>query len=234
MALYSAKINLHFTGEDSYYVYRMNMGPEISGGAYPGCEFYTGWQEQWIEPGFFREGNNSLLIRVSNCPLSDQTSSIFKYLIILPDSYIEIYDGSMYQTTTVEHTTTETSQMSSETFTSPPDGFIAGLLVGVVVTGGVLTGWYLYFMRDNRVKSYAVPSKQFLVRTPTDYVCSICKQKIMSDQLTKCPNCQNAFHESHFAEAIKTTGKCPLCKNDIITLDRDGDTQYTTWAKQEK
>ena len=165
MGLYSAKINLHFTGEDSYYVYRMNMGPEISGGAYPGCDFYSGWQEQWIEPGFFHEGNNSLLIRVSNCPLNDQTSSIYKYLIILPDSYIEIYDGSMFQTVTERFTTvtTESSETTSETFISPPNEFIAGLVVGALVTGGVLTGWYLYFMRNNKVKTYAVPSKQFIV-----------------------------------------------------------------------
>jgi hypothetical protein len=90
---YSARVVLHITGEDSYYYLRINGGPQgFIGG--PGCEYFTGWQEKYVDPGFFIEGLNNFQIVIDNCPLSDDTSSSQKYLIILPDSYIEIYDAS--------------------------------------------------------------------------------------------------------------------------------------------
>lgn len=226
--LYSAKINLHFTGEDSYYYYRINGGTEQSGGAKPGCEFFTGWQERSLEPGFFREGNNSLQILVYNCPISDQTSSLNKYLIILPDSYIEIYDASATESNSLsESLTTTITVVSSETsvLSSSIDGFIGGLIVGAVLTGGILAGWYFLYSKRNGMKA---PAKRFVSRIPINHICSICKQNIMTDQLIECPNCQNAFHETHFAEAIKTTGQCPICKSNIITMDSG----YTTWSQE--
>ena len=62
----------------------------------PGNTFFSGWQERYIDPGFFLEGNNSLQIVVHNYPLLeyDPTSSLEKYVTIIHDSYIEIYDAT--------------------------------------------------------------------------------------------------------------------------------------------
>ncbi|MFX1506632.1 MAG: RING finger protein [Promethearchaeota archaeon] len=236
VGLYSVKIYLHMTGEDILYSYVVNGGSLRSGGLKPGCSFFMGWQMSYLELGCFQEGTNTLRVLIKNCD-DDPLTTSSKYLTILTDSYIEIYDGAVSHTLTgTEHTseTVFTSQRFSEVEYYPPDGFFWGLMIGALVTGGVLIGWYLSHIRKNEGKSYIVPSKTFFARTTTDHVCSICKQKVMSDQLTKCPNCQKIFHKSHFAEAIKMTGKCPLCKSDVITLDQDGDTKYTTWSPQEK
>ena len=49
--IYSARVVLHITGEDSYYFLRINGGAlGFSGG--PGCDYFTGWQEKYVDPGF--------------------------------------------------------------------------------------------------------------------------------------------------------------------------------------
>ncbi|MFX0211852.1 MAG: hypothetical protein ACFFDT_38105 [Candidatus Hodarchaeota archaeon] len=93
LGLYSVNIYLHITGEDTYFFYQINGGPERSEGG-PGDAFFTGWQENYFEPGFFREGTNSIEIIIYNYPLSDQTSTLNKFLTIMPDSYLEIYDAT--------------------------------------------------------------------------------------------------------------------------------------------
>ncbi len=48
--------------------------------------------------------------------------------------------------------------------------------------------------------------------------CSVCRQSILEEEETiYCPTCQNPFHLQHFAEALKVTGKCPICttKNSL-------------------
>ncbi|MFX0211835.1 MAG: hypothetical protein ACFFDT_38020 [Candidatus Hodarchaeota archaeon] len=232
--LYSAKIYLHITGEDSLYSYVVNGGPLRSGGSKPGCSFFTGWQMSYLELGRFQEGTNTLEVLIKNCD-DDPLTTSSKYLTIITDSYIEIYDGAVSHTLIgTEQTETTGSSFEVEYQYDPPEGIVWGVMVGALMIGGVLIGSYRFYMRKNKGKSYNVPSRQFTARIPANSVCSICKQKITADQLTECPNCQNTFHESHFAEAVKRTGKCPLCKSDIITLDQDGDTKYTTWSQQEK
>ncbi len=95
LGVYAAKIFLHFTGEDSYYFYRINGGAEGYMGG-PGNSFLSGWEERYIHPGFFQEGNNSLQIVIHNYPLIeyDPVSSKAKYLTAIHDSYIEIYDAT--------------------------------------------------------------------------------------------------------------------------------------------
>ena len=91
--IYYVRVFLHITGEDSYYFLRINGGIQgYSGG--PGDSYFTGWQERSIDPGFFTEGLNTLQIITDNYPLSDDSTTIKKYLIILPDSYVEIYDAT--------------------------------------------------------------------------------------------------------------------------------------------
>ena len=46
--------------------------------------------------------------------------------------------------------------------------------------------------------------------------CPICKSLILpNDNQTHCPHCNELFHITHFREAIKVSGVCPLCKFEI-------------------
>lgn len=47
--------------------------------------------------------------------------------------------------------------------------------------------------------------------------CSICRQPFMNlERISSCPVCQSPFHFGHFYEAIKHSGKCPICRSSIL------------------
>jgi hypothetical protein len=90
--IYTAKIYLHLTTAEIYYYYQINGSIEIHGGGHE--DYFTGWDTRFFDPGNFLEGVNSLRINFYNIPLSLKVVDPRRYLTILPDSYIEIYDAT--------------------------------------------------------------------------------------------------------------------------------------------
>ena len=66
--------------------------------------------------------------------------------------------------------------------------------------------------------------RHFISKDDGKDVCSICRRKIDDTVRVSCPNCKNVFHEAHFAEVVKVTGKCPICKKKIKEVNN-----YITW-----
>ncbi|MHA2250262.1 MAG: hypothetical protein ACXAD7_07865 [Candidatus Kariarchaeaceae archaeon] len=47
--------------------------------------------------------------------------------------------------------------------------------------------------------------------------CEICKTGFFEyDIIAKCPHCSKIYHKSHLLEAIKISGKCPTCKEELV------------------
>jgi hypothetical protein len=47
--------------------------------------------------------------------------------------------------------------------------------------------------------------------------CSVCKRSIFaSDVIAICPKCQAKAHDIHIREWLKTIGKCPSCKQELL------------------
>lgn len=50
--------------------------------------------------------------------------------------------------------------------------------------------------------------------------CSVCKRLILAKQsMVFCPKCKEPAHEAHLKEWLKSIGKCPSCKEEIIERD---------------
>ncbi|MFW9992101.1 MAG: hypothetical protein ACFFD4_08555 [Candidatus Odinarchaeota archaeon] len=46
--------------------------------------------------------------------------------------------------------------------------------------------------------------------------CPVCKRNIdVNFEIAVCPMCRNEFHLAHLREAVKVTGKCPVCRSKI-------------------
>lgn len=48
------------------------------------------------------------------------------------------------------------------------------------------------------------------------------------DNMADCPECGQTFHYNHFAEWVKTKGKCPLCKEELFTESMEQDQQIVS------
>lgn len=76
---------------------------------------------------------------------------------------------------------------------------------------------------SSRKPAYKPPARncrRFLLVNTLTIHCTICRRQITDKQpLAYCPGCQTPFHENHLAEAIKTNGKCPNCKERITVVE---------------
>jgi hypothetical protein len=53
-------------------------------------------------------------------------------------------------------------------------------------------------------------------------ICSVCKRAIFaSDQTATCSKCQAIAHKIHIQEWLKTIGKCPSCKQELLENQLD-------------
>ncbi|UCG02722.1 MAG: hypothetical protein JSW11_01775 [Candidatus Heimdallarchaeota archaeon] len=120
----------------------------------------------------------------------------------------------MYQTVT-ERTTTETTQMSSEVFTSPPDGFVAGLVVGGLFIGIIGGVGVVYYTRKRPSESR--PHTLFFAPDGVSYDCMLCKDKHTEDipRMT-CESCYQSICIDGFVDMVKVGRKtCPYCEGKL-------------------
>jgi endogenous inhibitor of DNA gyrase (YacG/DUF329 family) len=305
LELYSAKIFLHITGVDTYYSFRFNGGAIQEAGS-PGRSLFSGWQDHYVVPGFFLEGVNSFQIHIYEYDYDFMGPDPNKFLTIMHDSYIEIYDASAlplaiewqgYEfnetdltlniliieklTGILVNTTNVTIQGSGENITgqfigngmyeiSIPlpqttvnltlviqgEGYgtlvqeleIEAILSGkltpgdsnlpiymvLLIFGTILGGIINYFgiepyrPRKGKSRSFRRESEstskgellspEYAVRKKVGLnECPICRKNVSKDEnFAICPFCQNRFHLPHFEEALKVSGKCPICQQEIM------------------
>lgn len=196
--VYTAKIFLHFTGEDSYYFYRINGGAEGFRGG-PGNSYFSGWEERYIDSGFFLEGNNSLQIVMRNYPLieNDPVSYLGKYITIIHDSYIEIYDHDITETSTAKNNNSI---------------MIFGVIIVFFLGAGILG----YLIMSRRQKSTI-----FFGPTSTPYYCGLCEQKHHAGTpRMQCTACGRSFCFDSYSAMTKAGRKfCPMCDGKLEAID---------------
>ncbi len=46
--------------------------------------------------------------------------------------------------------------------------------------------------------------------------CAICRHSLKrTDEIRKCPYCDNSFHKGHLLEWIRVKNSCPVCRNEL-------------------
>lgn len=103
--------------------------------------------------------------------------------------------------------------ISSDTF------FILLLFFFLLIIGGVGIGGYILYTKTQ--KGEITSFRRFIMRDDGKDVCSICRRKIDDSLRVSCPHCKNVFHEAHFAETVKVTGKCPICQKKIREVNNN-------------
>ena len=213
LELYSAKIHLHITGEDTLYSYWINDGPLRSGGSNPGCSFFSGWQETYLEPGHFQEGVNTLRVVIKNCD-DDPLSTTSKYLMIITDSYIEIFEGSEVLTTAQETRSTEIEMGINLLGFLPLTGFILLGLLGMIGIGG-----YLLIMNRKRGETiFYQPPYEGMVRQA--FHCQLDdRQHPTTDSAYQCKECSRMVCADCYSLKLSVgVSICPFCQGELIKI----------------